>query len=219
LSRAATSASTSSCSCNGWLPCHRKPEFIVAILFAVHGKGSDAIGTLISSKVNQWTPLVGSLPLAYLLGGGGTALALDARQVEEFLLTATQTLLGVAALLALRFPRWLAVTLLALFALQFAFPGQQARYLLSAVYAALALGALIHNRHHILPTLAAPFRRSPNATTKKPLSTDTPPSSEGASHGIAVAPYPRIPGQPQRPATHREGSTEASQAREPAETP
>jgi cation:H+ antiporter len=138
------------------------PEFIVAILFAVHGKGSDAIGTLISSKVNQWTLLVGSLPLAHLLGGGGTALALDARQVEEFLLTATQTLLGVAALLALRFPRWLAVTLLALFALQFAFPGQQARYLLSAVYAVLAVGALIHNRRHILPTLAAPFRRSAN---------------------------------------------------------
>ena len=53
------------------------PEFIVAILFAVHGKGSDAIGTLISSKVNQWTLLVGSLPLAYLAGGGGTALPLD----------------------------------------------------------------------------------------------------------------------------------------------
>ena len=138
------------------------PEFIVAILFALHGKGSDAIGTLISSKVNQWTLLVGSLPIAYLLGGGSDALVLDARQVEEFLLTATQTLLGVAALLALRFPRWLAVTLLALFALQFAFPGQQARYVLSAAYFVLAVGALIRNRRHILPTLTAPFRRTPS---------------------------------------------------------
>jgi cation:H+ antiporter len=137
------------------------PEFIVAILFAVHGKGSDAIGTLISSKVNQWTLLVGSLPIAYLIGGGGTELALDGRQVEEFLLTATQTLLGVAALLAMRFPRWLAVTLLALFALQFAFPGQHARYVLSAVYAVLAVGALIRNREHVRPTLLAPFRRTP----------------------------------------------------------
>ncbi len=41
-------------------------------MFAVHGKGSDAIGTLISSKVNLWTLLVGSLPVAYLAGGGGT---------------------------------------------------------------------------------------------------------------------------------------------------
>ena len=144
------------------------PEFIVAILFALHGKGSDAIGTLISSKVNQWTLLVGSLPVAYLLGGGGTALVLDARQVEEFLLTAAQTTLGVAALLAMRFPRWLAYTLLGLFALQFVFPGQAARYVLCAVYGALAVAALIRNRHHILPTLAAPFR-TPRVAQDAPL--------------------------------------------------
>jgi cation:H+ antiporter len=143
------------------------PEFIVAILFALHGKGADAIGVLISSKVNQWTLLIGSLPIAYYLGGGGTALQLDARQVEEFLLTATQTLLGVAALLALRFPRWLAVTLLALFALQFAFPGQDARYLLSALYAVLAAGALIHNRRHIEATFAAPFRPTPSPSDEQ----------------------------------------------------
>lgn len=138
------------------------PEFIVAILFAVHGRGSDAIGTLISSKVNQWTLLVGSLPIAYLLGGGGgLGLVLDARQTEEFLLTATQTLLGVAALLALRFPRRLAYTLLGLFALQFVFPGQEARYVLCAVYAALAVVALVRNRDYVLMTLAAPFRRTP----------------------------------------------------------
>jgi cation:H+ antiporter len=136
------------------------PEFIVAILFAVRGKGDDAIGTLISSKVNQWTLLVGSLPIAYLLGGGGVGgLQLDARQVEEFLLTATQTLLGVAALLALRFPRWAAWTLLGLFAVQFALPGQTARYILCGIYLAIALAALVRNRRHIMPTLAAPFRR------------------------------------------------------------
>ncbi|MET9259556.1 sodium:proton exchanger [Amycolatopsis sp. NPDC004079] len=134
------------------------PEFIVAILFAVRGKADDAIGTLISSKVNQWTLLVGSLPIAYLIGGGGTALHLDGRQIEEFLLTAAQTLLGVAALLALRFPRWAAWTLLGLFAAQFALSGQTARYILCGIYAALALAALIRNRRHVLPTLAAPFR-------------------------------------------------------------
>lgn len=146
------------------------PEFIVAILFALRGKGADALGTLISAKVNQWTLLVGSLPVAYLLGGGTTALALDTRQIEEFLLTATQTLLGVAALLALRFPRWAAWTLLALFTVQFAFPGQTARYVLAALYTALAIAALIHNRHHIVATLAAPFRRHPS--TNPPVTTD-----------------------------------------------
>ncbi|HET9971507.1 MAG TPA: sodium:proton exchanger [Streptosporangiaceae bacterium] len=138
------------------------PEFIVAILFAVHGKGADAIGTLISSKVNQWTLLVGSLPLAYLAGGGGTALPLDPRQVEEFLLTATQTLLGVAVLLTLRFPRWLAFTLLGLFAVQYAVPGQAGRYILVAIYAAIALAALARNRRCIWPALTAPFRAQPS---------------------------------------------------------
>jgi cation:H+ antiporter len=145
------------------------PEFIVAILFAVRGNGAAAIGTLISSKVNQWTLLVGSLPLAYLTGGGTTALHLDARQIEEFLLTATQTLLGVAALLALRFPRWAAWTLLALFAVQFALPGQTARYILCGIYAAIALAALIRNRRHILPTLTAPFRHAPDEDVKQNL--------------------------------------------------
>jgi cation:H+ antiporter len=137
------------------------PEFIVAILFAIRGNGAAAIGVLISSKVNQWTLLVGSLPLAYLAGGGGRALHLDGRQVEEFLLTATQTLLGVAALLALRFPRWLAWTLLGLFAVQFALPGQNARYVLCGIYGALALAALIQNRRHIAVTLTTPFHTTP----------------------------------------------------------
>jgi hypothetical protein len=83
---------------------------------------------------------------------------LDGRQVEEFLLTASQALLGVAALLTLRFPRWLACTLLGLFAVQYAVPGQSGRYLLAAVYGAIALVALIRNRRNILPALAAPFR-------------------------------------------------------------
>jgi len=116
------------------------------------------IGTLISSKVNQWTLLVGSLPVAYL-AGGGTGLVLDGRQVEEFPLTAAQTLLGIAAFLALRFPRWLAFTLLGLFAVQYALPGQAARYVLCTVYGGIAVAALARNRRHILPTLTAPFRR------------------------------------------------------------
>jgi len=53
------------------------------------------LGTLLSSKVNQWTLLVGSLPLAFLVGGGPAAgIALDARQTEEFILTSAQTVLG-----------------------------------------------------------------------------------------------------------------------------
>ncbi|MEV6272107.1 sodium:proton exchanger [Kribbella sp. NPDC051936] len=134
------------------------PEFIVALLFAWRGKGAAALGLLISAKVNQWTLLIGSLPIAYGLGGGGVALHLDGRQIEEFLLTATQTLLGIAILLSLRFPRWAAWTLLGLFAVQFAVPGQSGRYVISAVYLVLAIGAAVHNRDHLVRTIMAPFR-------------------------------------------------------------
>ena len=130
------------------------PEFIVAILFALRGNAQNGIATLISSKVNQWTLLVGSIPLAYWAGGGGPGgLPLDARQVEEMLLTATQTLMGVAILLALRFPLWGAWALLALFAVQFAVTDTHGRLLLSGVYAVIALVMLVIHRRHILPTL------------------------------------------------------------------
>jgi len=143
------------------------PEFIVALLFAWRGKGAAALGLLISAKVNQWTLLIGSLPIAYGIGGGSAALHLDGRQVEEFMLTATQTLLGIAVLLSLRFPRWAAWTLLGLFAAQFAVPGQTGRYILCGIYAVLAVVAFVHHRREILPTLAEPFRRT-KQTQKQP---------------------------------------------------
>ena len=144
------------------------PEFIVAMLFAVRGQAALALGMLISAKVNQWTLLIGSLPLAHLFGGGSTSLVLDARQVEEMLLTATQTVMGVAILLALRFPRWAAYTLFGLFAVQFVIPGMYGRLVISAVYSGVALTLLVVHRHQIIPTLTAPFRPVPSAVVTEP---------------------------------------------------
>ena len=133
------------------------PEFIIATIFAARGKGGAAIATLISSKVNQWTLLIGSLPVAHLLGGGGLSLALDSRQVEEVLLTATQTLMGVALILALRFRPAAAWALLGLFVIQFPISSTQGRLLLCGSYAAVAVAGLLINRRHLAATLKAPF--------------------------------------------------------------
>ncbi|SDR89250.1 cation:H+ antiporter [Brevibacterium siliguriense] len=135
------------------------PEFIIAAMFALRGMGGAAIGTLIASKVNQWSLLVGSLPIAHFAGGGGLGLPLDGRQIEEFTLTATQTILGVAIILALRFHWAPALGLAALFGLQFFVTDTFGRYILSAIQAVLAVVFLILHRKDILPTLAAPFRR------------------------------------------------------------
>jgi cation:H+ antiporter len=133
------------------------PEFIIATIFAARGKGDAAIATLISAKVNQWTLLIGSLPVAYMLGGGSAAMRLDGRQIEEIVLTAAQTLMGVTLLLGLRFQRWAAWALLGLFVVQFPLTSTEGRLALSGVYAVIALGALIRYRRELLPTLAAPF--------------------------------------------------------------
>ncbi len=133
------------------------PEFIVATIFATRGKGTAAIATLISSKVNQWTLLIGSLPVAHALGGGGFSLPLDSRQVEEVLLTATQTMMGVALILALRFHRATAWALLGLFVVQFPIASTQGRLMLCGVYAAVAIVGLIVNRRYLPATVRAPF--------------------------------------------------------------
>jgi cation:H+ antiporter len=126
------------------------PELIVAALFAFKGKSDRAFGTLLSSKVNQWTLLVGSIPVAHYLGGGGFALHLDARQTEEFILTAAQTILGFAVIANLRFSVREALLLLGLFALQFPFPQTAVRIGFSIVYL-VAAGVLLLRERRDLP--------------------------------------------------------------------
>lgn len=97
------------------------PEFIVAILLASRGKTGMALGALISSKVNQWTLLVGMIPGAYGLSSMqfGSPIPMDVIQMHEILLTAAQSLLAVALLASFSMKLWEAFTLLGLFLGQF----------------------------------------------------------------------------------------------------
>ena len=49
------------------------PEFILAALLALRGRHHAAMTILIASKVNQWTLLLGSLPLAFAISGQSLA--------------------------------------------------------------------------------------------------------------------------------------------------
>jgi cation:H+ antiporter len=110
------------------------PELLVAALLAWRSQADAALGTLLSSKVNQWTLLVGSLPIAYRIGGGDGGLPLDGRQTEEILLTAAQTLFGFALLSRLTLRRWHVIALLLLFAVQLALPLRAERVSLAIAY-------------------------------------------------------------------------------------
>lgn len=115
------------------------PELLVAAIFALNGHGPSGMSALLSSKVNQWTLLVGTLPLVYSGAlGRVAALPLDTRQTEELVLTASQSLLGVAFLLNGRLEGWKAILLLVLFLVQLPFTHPEVRYALSLLYVALA---------------------------------------------------------------------------------
>jgi cation:H+ antiporter len=138
------------------------PEFLVAALLAIRGKAPAALGLLLSAKVNQWTLLVGSLPLAYSVGAGHlVGLPLDQRQVAEVLLTAAQGLFGVAVLASLTLSLGEAVVLAVLFVAQLAVggvlraafhAGETATlelFLFSVVYIALGCAFLFRARRTI----------------------------------------------------------------------
>lgn len=134
------------------------PEFALALIFASKGKASMGLAILVSSKVNQWTALAGSLPIAYAIGGGSAAIPMDGRQVEEFLLTSAQTVMGVALLLSLRLGIRASIALFALFMVAFVMPDEHVRTIIAWVYFAIALFFTIRRRRFLRDTLAAPFR-------------------------------------------------------------
>jgi cation:H+ antiporter len=127
------------------------PEMIVAILFTVRLKAQAGLGTLISSKVNQWTLLVGTLPLVFSIGGGagggfGAPMHMDPRQVEEVFLTAAQSLFAVAVIANLSISRTEAIVLLVLFLGQLGFEAPSVRFGFAIAYLVLTAGVLVF--HH-----------------------------------------------------------------------
>ncbi|MBS2022099.1 MAG: sodium:proton exchanger [Deltaproteobacteria bacterium] len=125
------------------------PELIVAALFAFRGNADAGLGALLSSKINQWTLLVGSIPIARFAGGGGTSLPLDGRQHEEFFLTAAQALMAFAVVSDVKFRRWEAVALFLLFIIQIPMPGEHMRMIFAWVYLGVAGVMLILHRREL----------------------------------------------------------------------
>jgi cation:H+ antiporter len=120
------------------------PEFIVAILFALKGQPGTSMGALLSSKVNQWTLLIGMLPIVYAVSAGSAGgMHMDARQVEEMFLTAAQSIFAVAVLANLSFSLLEALIVFVLFWTQFLFPDPQFRFYYSFLYVVLAVGLVL----------------------------------------------------------------------------
>lgn len=127
------------------------PEFIVAGMLAFRGNPSLGIGTLLSSKINQWTLLVGMVPVVYsisLFSGshGVHPLPLDGRQIEEMLLTSAQSFFAVAILADFDLSLLDAGLLFFLYVTQYFFPSPSVRYFYVGVYLILGLGVFFFKR-------------------------------------------------------------------------
>lgn len=150
------------------------PAVTIAVIFVLNQRARAGLSAMISDKINQWTLLVGMLPIAMSVGAGAlTSLPLDARQHEEFLLTAAQSLFGLALLLRLRLGLAGAAALFVLFATQIgiamAWQAQPEREIaaltgMAWLYMALAAGVFAANGRRLAALVRAALGRAPVAS-------------------------------------------------------
>lgn len=145
------------------------PEIVICIIFTLRYLAAEGLGALVASKVNQWTLLVGTLPLVFSLGSGfARALPLSGTylengQVQTFnlvgpmLVTSAQTLLAVMVIFSLRMSLGGAFLLFGLLIAQFIVPERisnlDSDYLFAAAYLVLAAGLAVLKFRHFVPTL------------------------------------------------------------------
>ncbi len=123
------------------------PELIVAFYLVRKLRTSAGLNTLISSKINQWTLLIGSLAIVYSISLMSPAsIPLDTRQREEIFLTAAQSLFGLAIILDLKVSRLEGLLLLILFLIQLIIPSFEVRLIVSMMYIILALPIIVKKR-------------------------------------------------------------------------
>ncbi|MFN8619069.1 MAG: hypothetical protein U0837_18460 [Dehalococcoidia bacterium] len=154
------------------------PEVLVACMLAWRGRAAAGMGVLISSKVNQWTLLIGTLPIAFLLSSGDFGfthgLPLDVRQRDEIFLTAAQSAFAIAVFMNLKMGRAEAIGLFVLFATQLFITNEHIRVIYASIYTALCI-LLLAISWRAVPTT---IRDAVSVMRGKPLE-----EPEGPLHG------------------------------------
>jgi cation:H+ antiporter len=142
------------------------PELLVAGLYAWRLNTNAGLGTLVSSKVNQWTLLVGTLPIVFAIASGTLhGLPVESRQREEIFLTAAQSVFAVAVLASLSISVREALLLFGLFWAQFiigavvpaSFHGTEL-IAVGVMYLVLAAWMVLRQRRVYLPLFRDGFR-------------------------------------------------------------
>ncbi|MFQ3319039.1 MAG: cation:H+ antiporter [Natronomonas sp.] len=136
------------------------PELIVVLYLVNKARSTAGFNALISSKLNQWTLLIGTLVIVYSIGlGRYGALGFDLKQAGEIWLTAAQSLFAISVLVNFEISVREALVLLTLFVSQVflefviirdivALPltSYELLLLFSGIYVVLALSLFISRR-------------------------------------------------------------------------
>lgn len=124
------------------------PEMIIVSFWALRGDGSVALQALVSSKINQWLLLVGTIPLVYSASLGRVgALEFTTFQEHEVALTAAQSLMAAIVLFNRSLNLLECALLFGLFAVQLVVPA--IRLEATVAYLVLAAGYLLAYRGHV----------------------------------------------------------------------
>jgi len=141
------------------------PELLVAGMFAWRLNTNAGLGALVSSKVNQWTLLVGTLPIVFAIASASThGLPIGSEQREELWVTAAQSAFAVAVLMNRKISVTEALAMLGLYLLNLAsrlLPHSvhdEARISVGAIYIVLAVIIFMRNRRAVRPLLRDGFR-------------------------------------------------------------
>jgi cation:H+ antiporter len=167
------------------------PELIVVAVLVNKARSTAGFNALISSKLNQWTLLIGTLVLVYSIAlGRYGALPFDQKQSGEIWLTAAQSFFALALLVDFELSMREALALLVLFLSQvlieflivrdlveLAISSYEVLLLFSGVYILLGIGLLLARRRAVVRLLN---RTATTLTAALPGGADAERSGENA---------------------------------------
>jgi cation:H+ antiporter len=131
------------------------PEFVIVAVLVANRRPAQGLALFLASSVSQWTLGMGVLPIAYLAGGGGTAMPLEGREQVEIALTIALTLFAVAALALLKPERVDAAIVVGVMALQFIYPTTIVRIAAAFILLVYAIDLLFDRRRAVRPLYRA----------------------------------------------------------------
>jgi len=144
------------------------PEVVVVAVLVANRRPAQGLALFLASSVSQWTLGLGSLPIAYMAGGGGIALPMAPREQLELALTSSVTLFVVAALATLRPERADAFLVAGVFAAQVVWPTAFVRFAATFILLVFAINLLASRRREVRPLLRAAFGRTGRSSSDEP---------------------------------------------------